>query len=415
MSTEPASIATTVLDLAMRGDFAEIHDMFAPPLQTMVSVDALRAAWTGELGQYGTFAGVGAPISEPDGTVKIPLMFEHATRTLVVAVDGGGQLIGLRLAPAEAAAPMVPWEPPDYVSIDEFDETDVVLGDGPLAVPGTLSVPRRAGAGPAVLVLSGSGPNDRDETIGRNKPMKDLAWGLASRGIVVLRFDKVTFAHPAEVVAQPDFTITDEYLPQARAAIDLLRTHESVDPNRIFLLGHSLGGTVAPRVAQAEPRVAGLVLLAGGTEPMHRAGLRQFRYLAETNPGLAAAVETMAKQVAVVDSPDLTASTPASELPFGVPAPYWLDVRDYRPGELAATLHKPMLVLQGGRDYQVTVDDDLPAWRAGVPDATFRVYEQDNHLFFVGSGRSTAEEYEPAQHMDPAVVRDVAEWVLEKP
>ena len=79
---------------------------------------------------------------------------------------------------------------------EKFDEQEVMVGSGPLAVPGTLSIPKLPRPCPAAVLLAGSGPNDRDETIGRNKPLKDLAWGLASAGVGVLRFDKVTFAHP---------------------------------------------------------------------------------------------------------------------------------------------------------------------------------------------------------------------------
>jgi uncharacterized protein len=269
-----------------------------------------------------------------------------------------------------------------------------------------------------VVLLSGSGPHDQDETIGRNKPFKDLAWGLASAGVAVLRFEKVSYAHAAIIAADPDFTLTDEYVPHAAAAIRLLRGHPAVDPARVYVAGHSLGGTVAPRVAAAEPSVAGLVILAGGAQPLHHAALRQVRYLAELDPGKEAItrpmIDTMTRQAAAVDDPGLSAATPRSDLPFGVPAPYWLDLRGYDPAVAAAALDKPLLILQGARDYQVTVADDLALWEAALgsrTEVTIRVYGTDNHLFFTGSGPSTPAEYEPAQHVDPAVVADIAAWL----
>jgi uncharacterized protein len=120
-----------------------------------------------------------------------------------------------------------------------------------------------------VVLLSGSGPQHRDETLGRNKPLKDLAWRLASAGGAVLRFDKVTHAHPGQVAGKTGFTLTDEYTPHAAAAIRLLAQHPAVDAGRVFVAGHSLGGTVAPQVAAAEPPVAGLVIMAGGAQPLH--------------------------------------------------------------------------------------------------------------------------------------------------
>jgi hypothetical protein len=337
---------------------------------------------------------------------------------MVVSVHESGWLTGIQLAPASAIAPAGPWEPPAYADPGQFDEQDVTVGTGPLAVPGTLGLPHQPGPLTAVVLLGGSGPGDRDETIGRNKPLKDLAWGLASEGVAVLRFDKVTYAHPSEVTKMHDFTAADEYLPHALAAVHLLRQHPAVDPGRVFLLGHSMGGTIAPRVAATEPSVAGLVILAGGTQPLHWATVRQLDYLASLNPETAAAsrpaIDAMRERARLVDSPGLSASTPASDLPFGVPAPYWLDLRGYNPVAAAAALDRPILILQGGRDYQATVAEDLAGWKAGLagrPDVTIRVYPADNHFFFSGTGPSAPAESEPAQHVDPAVIADIAGWL----
>ena len=210
--------------------------------------------------------------------------------------------------------------------------------------------------------------------------------------------------------------MVDEYVTQVDDALSLLRGHPRVNADSLFLLGHSLGGTVAPRLAARSRSVAGLILLAGGAQPIHRAAVRQVRYLLSLAPadaGLTRALDALTRQAAAVDAPDLSASTPSRELPFGVPAPYWLDVRSYDPAGAAAELDRPMLLLQGGRDYQVTVDDDLPRWRAALQhrhDVTIRVLDADNHLFFPGSGPSTPVEYGPAQHVDPAVVIQIAGW-----
>ncbi|MFH8754090.1 alpha/beta hydrolase family protein [Streptomyces atroolivaceus] len=221
-----------------------------------------------------------------------------------------------------------------------------------------------------MVLLAGGGPFDRDETSGPNKPLKDLAWGLAGHGTTVLRFDKATFAHP-EAAEASDLTMTQEYVPHAVDAVALLRRHRSVDPERVFVLGHSMGGKVAPAVAVAAPTVAGLVIMAGDAQPMHHAAVRVVSYLATVLPDQVppAAVETFRRQAALVDSADLTPSTPAADLPFGLSAPYWLELRDYDPVAIAAGLGKPMLILQGGRDYQVTVADDLVRWRTGWPAA----------------------------------------------
>jgi dienelactone hydrolase len=393
MPAPPVTMSLAVVEMAQEERFTEIRDLFAPTLRAMVTTDALQAAWAVELDRRGPVSSVGAPVSEPATAgvvvVRVPVTCERGALTLMVSVHESGWLTGLQLAPASAAEPAVPWEPPAYANPEQFDEQDVTVGSGPLAVPGTLSLPRR--------------PEPRP----------------ASRGVAVLRFDKVTFAHPSEVKTAHDFTVADEYVPHALAAVHLLGQHPAVDAERIFLLGHSLGGTVAPRVAASDPSVAGLVILAGGAQPLHWTAVRQIRYLASLDPETAAAsdpaIEAMSEQARLVDSPDLSPSTPASELPFGTPAPYWLDLRGYDAVAVAAALDRPILILQGGRDYQVTVLDDLARWKTGLAhraDVTFRIYASDNHFFFTGTGRSTPAECEPAQHMDPAVVPDIAGWLM---
>ncbi len=310
----------------------------------------------------------------------------------------------------------VVWEPPAYAFPDSFEEHEVALDAPPSTVGGTLSLPRGEGPHPGIVLLTGGGPFDRDEASGPNRPLKDLAWGLASRGVAVLRFDKITYTRPDLVAADRDFTVADEYVPHTLAAIEMLRAHSAVDRNRIHVGGHSMGGKVAPRVAQADPTLAGLVLLAADAEPMHHAIVRVLRYMVSLDPdGEAAAMaEQFERQVAAVDDPGLSPATPPSELPFGMPGSYWLDMRDFDQVAAAAKLSLPMLILQGGRDYQVTLDDDLARWKeglAGRPATDFRIYEADNHQFIPGTGPSTPADYELAGHVDPAVIDDIAAWI----
>jgi hypothetical protein len=426
MPTSPADTGTKLVELLRTGQFAEIPDMFPPNLRALVTAEAIRAGWQAEIDRHGAVRAIGEPVTEPAGAtgtlVRVPVTFAGGGAVTVLASVVDGWLTSLQIAGPEAAQPTQDWQPPAYADPAALSEEDVTVGGGPLAVPGSLTLPAEPDNGPAIVLLAGSGPLDRDETIGRNKPFKDLAWGLATRGVATLRFDKVTFAHPDLVAKATGFTVNDEYLHHALAAVELLRHRPGVDPERIFVLGHSLGGTVAPRVAAADPTLAGLVILAGGAQPMHWSAVRQFRYLASLNPATAAAsqplIDTVTRQAEAVDRPDLSPDTPTTELPFGVPASYWLDLRGYDPAATAATLGKPMLILQGGRDYQATVDDDLARWRAALadrPDVTIRVHDADNHLFFTGDGPSRPAEYEAAQHVDPAVVADIADWTRPAP
>jgi dienelactone hydrolase len=413
--TDPAAVATAVAAMARDGRFADIETRFAPPLRAVVSAQTLRAGWSGEIARTGPVTAIGTPVPEPASAglvrVSVPVTCARGGLSLVMSVDDTGRLHGLRLGPPTATS----WQPPGYAKPRRFAEREVTVGTGPQAVPGTLSLPRGRGPWPGVVLLGGGGPFDRDQTIGPNKPLKDLAWGLASRGVAVARFDKVTHVHGA-VSTQPGFTMVDEYVPHALAAVRLLQRQPDVDAARVFVLGHSGGGRAAPRVAAAEASVAGLVILAGDTVPLSRAAVRVARHLAMLNPGPAtpAVVESLSRQAALVESPDLSPTTPTADLLFGWPASYWLDLRTYDQVATAAALDKPMLILQGRRDYQVTVEDDLARWRAGLahhPNVTIRVYDALDHLFLPGTESSTPADYQSPQHVDPAVVADIAAWL----
>ncbi|MWA05729.1 hypothetical protein F8568_036310 [Actinomadura sp. LD22] len=220
------AVAAGVVGSLRDGRFAEVEALFAAPLRAVASAGTVRAAWTDEIARRGPVASVGDPAAEPLGTdltrVSVPVGCERGELIVVMSVDGAGLLNGLRLAPGGAAA----WSPPPYADPSAFEEREVTVGTGRLAVPGTLTLPRADGPRPGVVLLSGGGPFDRDATSGPNKPLKDIAWGLATRGVAVLRFDKVTCAHPA-VHAADDHLFFPGTGPSAPAGHD---RPQHVDP-----------------------------------------------------------------------------------------------------------------------------------------------------------------------------------------
>ena len=435
---DPAAVALEVVALFEAGRFDEAYARFSPRLR-----EAAPAATVAELWRRESAGGrilTRGPVTlrtRKDGlvTATVPIRTGGGDGSgvgdgsggdggscgmdVLISVDEDGLLHGLRFA----AASDVAWSAPGYVSTRRFEEHEVVLGSSADAVSGALTLPRGrgrllarlTGGVPAVVLLAGGGAFDRDESVGPNKPLKDLAWGLAGRGIATLRFDKPTLVHAEEFEAR-GFTLTEEYLPPAIAAIRLLQAHRAVDSRRVFVLGHSAGGKVAPRVARAQPSVAGLILLAADACPMHESAVRVAQHIAALNPGpdADAALARLTEQAALAADPALDPRTPPDRLPFELPAGYWLDLRGYDPVGTAAAAGRPMFIAQGARDYQVTVEQDLALWRDGLgarPDATFRVYPADDHLFFGGTEPATPASYQVAQHVDPTLVADIAGWI----
>jgi len=250
--------------------------------------------------------------------------------------------------------------------------------------------------------------------MGPNKPFRDLAWGLASQGIAVLRYDKRTKVYPQSFGGT--FTVKEETVDDAIVAVTQLRQVKEINPRKIFVLGHSLGGMMIPRIGKLDPTIAGLIVLAGNTRPFEDLLLEQTAYLisldGSVSPEETAYLEALKRSVAKVRSPQLSQAKPA-ELLLGIPASYWLDLQGYYPPAVAKTLKQPLLILQGERDYQVTLAD-FQGWKTGLSgkqNVTFKTYTKLNHLFMPGEVKSNPEEYQVPGHVAKAVIDDIAAWI----
>jgi hypothetical protein len=300
-----------------------------------------------------------------------------------------------------------------------FREREVRVVSGTYSLPGTLAMPAGDGPFPGVVLVHGSGPQDRDETIGGFRPFQDLAQGLASRGIAVLRYEKRTKAYQKELAGRADITVREEVIDDALAAVRLLRATEGIDRRRVFLAGHSLGGILAPPIGVLDPSLAGIVLLAAPSRPMSEVVRDQARSL--TAPGATdeqrKAAPGVLREAEALESLYAGKSGPASGTILGAPVPYWRDLKSYDSVGAARSLRMPVLVLQGERDYQVSMED-FQGWKKalrGRAGAAFRSYPSLNHLFAAGEGRSTPDEYRKSGHVAAEVVEDVAAFVRTSP
>ncbi|HLL74908.1 MAG TPA: alpha/beta fold hydrolase [Pyrinomonadaceae bacterium] len=346
---------------------------------------------------------------------RAPLLFRVAAQQLRAVRAGFEGLEKLALA---EAAPAPPLKTPDYVAPSSFAESEVTVGEGTLwPVPATLTMPTGAGPHPAVVLVHGSGPNDRDETVGASKPFRDIAWGLASRGVAVLRYDKRTLVHGARIAASKEpFTVKEETVDDALAAAELLRRTPGVDPKRVFVLGHSLGGGLVPRIGQRDPTLRGFVILAGYTrEPLGELG-RQYEYLFGLDGNVSERERALidgARRDAARLKELKTADAAAGVTLQGVPASYWLDLRDYSPPAEARKLGRPVLVLHGERDYNVTMDA-FADWKRALADSknvTFKSYPKLDHAFLEGEGPASDADYRRPRNVARQVVEDIAAWL----
>lgn len=417
-TTDLVPLAQDFVNLLVKGDFESAEARFDATMKEAMPTSKLEETWNALIGQVGAFKqqiGTRTQEAAPYHIVFVTAAFEKANLDIRVVFDDQKQIAGLFFAPAQAAAE---YQPPAYAKPSSFTEKGVTVGSGQWALPGTLTVPNGAGPFPAVVLVQGSGPNDRDETVGANKPFKDLAWGLASNGVAVLRYEKRTKQYATQMATMTNsITVKEETVDDAIAAVSLLKATDGIDHAKIFVLGHSLGGLVMPRIGLQVPDATGLIILAGNTRPLEDLILEQTTYIASLQPNLTdadkAKLEDLKKQVARVKDPSLSLSTPASDLPLGIPPAYWLDLRGYKPAEVAAGQKQPTLILQGERDYQVTMAD-FQGWKDALSsrgNVELKSYPKLNHLFMEGEGKSRPEEYNQPGHVADYVVGDIAGWI----
>jgi dienelactone hydrolase len=411
-------IAQALADSLVKEDFKAACKDFDDVMKKALPPEKLEGTWKGIVGELGAYQKMSALRAEASGKYDVvysTFQFERSKLDLKVVFNAEKQVTGLFLQP-----PKIDYKAPSYVKADSFREVEAVVGEGEWALPGTLTVPKGDGPFPAVVLVQGSGPHDRDESIGPNMPFRDLAWGLSSRGIAVLRYEKRTRQHAAKAAALKTLTFKEEVVDDALAATALLRKNKAIDGKRIFVVGHSLGATCAPRIAELDLEVGGIILLAGTTRPLEDVLLEQVAYVLSVNNTPAdqqkEQLEKLKEQVKRVKDPKLSPDTPSGDLPLGAPAAYWLALRDYDPAATAAKLKRPMLVLQGEQDYQVTMDD-FAGWKKALEerkDVRLRSYPKLNHLFMESERKARPADYEKPGHVVEEVVDDIAKWVKEQ-
>ena len=402
---DPSPLARKALDAFLGGRYAEFVKMGTADLQSSLPEPAV-AKLADQFKSAGAVENVGNPQTTkigPNTAVVFPVKFASRAVNFRFLMNSSGLVSGFFVLSGDA-----PWQPPAYSKAGAFTDKQVTIGEGEWKLPGTLTVPSGSGPFPAVVLVPGGGPADRDETIGAVRVFRDLAEGLGSQGVVALRYDKRTKVYAPRIGGMNRFTLHDELVEDAVKAAALLRTLPNVDKSRIFVLGHDLGGYAGPRIAAEDPEIAGLILMGANARHLEDLVVEQV----QAAGGSAKALENAKALQAKVKSLE-----PGDEdLPavFNQPITYWLNLKDYDPVADSAKIGKPMLILQGERDFQVPMKD-FNLWKAGLAKSkgvVVKSYPALNHLFVAGSGPSTTAEYaKPGQHVAPEVIDDIAGFV----
>ena len=421
---DPAAVGRNALDLLLAGKYAEFNATLTDAAKELLTTEFLRDRVGGELKGFGTLGAIGQPVFVQEGknsNLTFPVRFSETSVNIVITLNDSLQVSAFHLHPGNA--PLPPGrQQPSYIKPDSFKSRDVTVGDDEWKLGGTLLIPAGTPPFPGVVLVHGPGPNDRDETIYSNQVFRDLAEGLASRGIAVLRYDKRTKIY-GEKMSDMDFTLQDETIEDAVRAAALMRRQPEIDPGKLFVLGHSLGGYAIPRIAAQDAetggKLAGLIFLAANARPIEDVALAQNDYVAHLNGALSEndqkRLDSLKAEVEKVKRLQPGGSNPPVVL--GLPVSYLLDLKGYDAPAEAKKIALPMLFVQGERDFQVTTVD-LGLWKSALStrnDVTFQSYPKLNYLFIAGQNKSTPTEYRTPGNVDSQVIGDIATWVLGRP
>ncbi len=333
------------------------------------------------------------------------------------------------LLSACAAKPSHTEESAPYTEAEENSsfctEEPVLTGyDASHPLHGMLTLPNDTQNPPVALLLQGSGAVSMDSPIGKaqNRPLADLAYGLARRGIASLRYDKRSYSYPDAVT-----DIQTEYLWDVKAAVTLLKNDARLDSSQIYLIGHSQGGMMGPLLITENPEFRGFVSLGGSLVRLEDKILEQAITLQQQDGSISEAereanIDAVKADVTRIKALTGEAGAAPDRQIQGYPETYWKSINAMNSYELAAQLASqnfPMLILQGKNDFQVLYNHDFALWKEALrtdENAAFRAYDGLSHVFMPGRGaRFDSSDYDAPAHMDPQVINDIADWILSQP
>jgi dienelactone hydrolase len=409
--TDPQDVIHAFFDQLAKHDIPAAIALVDPRIASKVTPEFLTKTWSESGRDSGALTAQAAFPDPIDPRVfYITMTFEHRVVRGLVKISNG-KVAGFHLDG---------YEPPSYVNRTAFTEVPFAVGSGKLALPGVLSLPKGVDKPPVVILIQGSGQHDLDSGMGPALPFRDLAWGLASKGVAVARYDKRTsLGHFAALGIDPKTaTIQNEYTDDFAAAVKSLAARTDIDASHIYVLGHSQGGWLVPWLMRDHPELAGAIIASGNARHFADILPEQYRYLYNLMPGASKAqLDEVVKQATeaakLTHDPKLPDDTDPNRLPLKIAAPYWKSLVAYDASKVAAAIAKPILLLQGGRDYNVTMMDHA-MWKKALVKATVTAhdYPKLNHIYVIGEQPATPNDYTTAGgHVAQTVIDDIATWV----
>lgn len=409
--------STAYLEEFFSGQFGHFYEEAGEALKTDLPQTQAEQEWSVIFAQARAYRETLSTQAVPrDGKTEVQLITVHARynlqTTFVYGEHDTVEALSFQLKPLI----VIPQ------SNERWEEIPITLGYDPdKPLNGMLTLPEHVQNPPIAILVHGSGPQGMDSLIGAadNRPFADLAHGLADRGIASIRYDKRSYVYPEDVT-----DIETEYLYDVKDAVRFAMEEPRVDGDRLYLIGHSQGGMLSPKLAQDNPEFKGLVSLGGTLRRMEDIILEQHETMMAQDTTLTeeeknSHISQIKEELQQVSGLSPESPDDRKELLLGYPVSYWISLNAIDSKKIAGELTIPMLILQGDNDFQVLYRTDFMLWQEVLKDrenVSFHHYPGLSHVFMPGSlERFDSSSYDPPANMDAQVIEDIAEWIQGQP
>lgn len=409
-------LSVSLIQKMQRSQYDSCQVMFDSSVSSEINPEMLRRIWESiprYLGEFQSYSDIRTQQKDSLEMVSVRCAFVKTKLDLQLSYNAAHKIVGIFFVPPKNTST---YNYPEYYTAGKFYESKVTLKSEEYNLPAVMCIPNNVKNPPVVVLVAGSGPNDKDETIGPNKILKDIAVGLASNGIASIRYDKRTLTYASQMAKNSEgLGINEEVIEDAVNAAKLMKKNPDTKNSKLFIIGHSLGAMCAPLIA-SKCKPNGIILLAGNARPLEDLILEQYTYLLSVDSMQEEQkkfIDDLKAGIKMVKDPKGLKTAKPEQLPLGLPSSYWQSLNAYKQVDVAKKLKQPILVLQGERDYQVTMTD-YALWKEKLgADAknTFISYPGLNHLFMKGEGKSLPAEYEQQGNMDGKVITDMIDWI----
>jgi len=394
--------------------FRKVRKQFSPEVKERMSYFQTVVVWKMVEAQAGKFEKLGESTFEDAGELEkysYLAYFERGILKINLNYNEEGKIAGLFFSPLD-------YKTPEYASNLIYGKERLTVKTDTFEMEGELILPDKCDQCPVIILVHGSGANDRDENLRPNKVFYDLSMGLAKHGIATIRYDKRTYTYRDFYGnVEQQYNLYDETIDDAVSAVELVKQFPQLDSNRIFVLGHSLGGYAAPLIAQECDEIDGIIVFAGPSRPLNDIIVEQYEFLfavdGKVNWGEKWLIKRQKKISKRIASNDFDTTANSGKLMAYWPGMWWRGVQGYNPVATAAGLDTRIFVMQGDQDFQVSPEGDYPPWEEGLGEsgATYKLYPGLNHLFMEGKKADGPSQYLVPSNVPEYVIMDIANWV----